>query len=106
MITELIRALRAGEELKNAETWKNAQITTNALVAIATALVAGLSMVGISLPVTNEQLIAIAGGVAAIGGLFNTYTTAATSKRVGLPAKPVDNPEVVAVADNPVSGGD
>ena len=103
MISELIRALKAGEELKNAETWKSVQATSNALLAVAAAAIAGLGIFGVSVPVSNEQLALIVGGIA---GLLNWYTTLATSRRIGLPAKPVDKPEDVAVANNTVSGGD
>lgn len=84
MIRELINALKAGEELKNSETLKNVQATTAALVTIAGAGFMVLGWVGVDLNVTTEQLTAIAGGVATIIGMFNSYSTIATSKRVGV----------------------
>lgn len=86
MISELIRALKAGEELKNAETWKNLQATAGACTALAGAAVMVLGWVGIHLQVTAEQYSAIVGGIAGVLGVFNGYATLATSRRVGLPS--------------------
>ena len=86
MISNLIRALRAGEELKNKENWKNAQIITGAITSIAGAALMGLRVFGVEVPITDDQIVAIAGGAAAILGLYNSYATTATSKSVGLQA--------------------
>jgi hypothetical protein len=83
MISEAIKALKAGEELKNAETWKNVQATAGAVSAVFGAVIMVLGWVGVHLNVTTEELTYIAGGVAGILGVFNGYTTLATSKRVG-----------------------
>lgn len=85
MIGELIRALKAGEELKNAATWKNLQATSSSISAVIGGIFCVLGLVGVHLNVTPEQVIAIAGGIAGILGVFNTYTTIATSKKVGIP---------------------
>ena len=87
IITDLIGALQAGKQLENSKEWKNAQATTNAIAAILAAVLAILPMVGFNLPVTHEQLVAIASGAAAMLGLYNTYTTVATSKTVGVPPR-------------------
>ena len=100
MISELIRALKAGEELKNKENWKNAQIITGALTSVAGAALMGLRFVGVEVPITDDQIVAIAGGIAAVLGLFNTYTTAATSKSVGLQTGSNSN-DAATVVDNP-----
>lgn len=86
MITELIRALQAGEELKNAATWKNTQAITGAITAVLGFVALVLPYIGVKIETTPDQLSAIAGGIAAVVGLFNGYTTIATSKKVGLPA--------------------
>ena len=91
MISELIRALKAGEEVKNAETWKNIQATTSAIIAISGAIFMALGWVGVHLEISPEQLSAIAGGIAGILGVFNTYSTIATSKRVGLRTGSISN---------------
>lgn len=91
MIRELIRALNAGEELRNAATWKNTQATTGAITAILGFVALVLPYIGVKIETTPEQLSAIAGGVAAVVGLFNGYTTIATSAKVGLPPRDGDS---------------
>ena len=100
MISELIRALKAGEELKNKENWKNAQIITGALTSVAGATLMGLRFVGVEIPITDDQIVAIAGGAAAIIGVYNSVTTAATSKSVGLQTGSNSN-DAASVVDNP-----
>ena len=80
-IRAAIVVLRHGEELTHAELWKSRQNLTNVLVAI-------LGAVAVFVPVemSADDVVAIAGGIAAVSGLFNSYITTATSKRVGLPA--------------------
>lgn len=84
MISEAIKVLQAGEELKNSTSWKNLQATTGAVVAIAGAAIMVLKWVGVEINATPDQITAIAGGVAGVLGVFNTYATLATSKRVGM----------------------
>jgi mannose/fructose/N-acetylgalactosamine-specific phosphotransferase system component IID len=85
MITELIDALSCGKQLANSTEWKNAQLTTNAVTGVAAGLLALMPMAGIHPTISHEQVLAIAGGIAAILGVFNTYTTVATTKTIGLP---------------------
>jgi hypothetical protein len=93
-LSDLIRALKAGEELENSTTWKNIQATANSSAVVLAAIVAAFKMVGIELHVTPEELTYIASGVAGVLGVFNTYATIATSKKVGIPVSP-------SVADTP-----
>lgn len=87
MITELLSALNAGQQLSNSAGWKNAQATTNAIAAVMAGVLAVLSLAGIHPLVTSEQLALIGGGIAGILGVLNTYTAIATSKTVGLPPR-------------------
>lgn len=65
-----------GEELINADTWKNGQITVTILVPfISAALVLG------GVDIDAETIAAAAGGVIAI---VNIVLTIITSKKVGL----------------------
>ncbi len=93
MITEMIEALQAGKQLENSAGWKNAQATANAIAAIIAAGVSGLSLFGVHLPITHEQIVTLGSAGAVLLGLFNSYTTAATSKSVGLPPKGPPDPE-------------
>ena len=71
--------LREGQSLTNAASWKNAQTLGNLLAA----LVAILGVCGVRLGLSNDDVMLIAGAIAA---LANAYVTVATSTKVGVPA--------------------
>lgn len=79
-ISALFAVLRRGSEIADPAIWKNRQAAASALAAILGALAPFLPI-----EVSNDDLLAIAGGVAAVGGLLNAYFVLATSRRVGLP---------------------
>lgn len=81
----LFVVLRQGEELTHAETWKHRQAAVSALVAVLGAVVPFLPF-----EVSQDDLLAVAGGVAALGGVLNAYLVVTTSRRVGLPAGGAD----------------
>lgn len=72
-------AVKKGECLKNPETWKNTSLLMNTLLALI-ALVPQFT----SIPIDESQQNAIVYGVVTVVGIFNTYTHAATSTKVGL----------------------
>lgn len=87
--------LRKGEELTNAERWKRGQITVNAVAVFLAAVVGAAKTFGFDIPLSDEVINQIATGVIGLAAAFNTYVTAATSKRVGLrAADPVEPPRV------------
>lgn len=92
LIGDFFQAFRAGKELANAETWKKRQVLVNALVAVLTALVAIAAFVGHPLNLESQDIQAIAAAVAALVGVFNGAAAVATTKRIGLPPKPDDQP--------------
>lgn len=97
-------ALRYGSSLTDPAIWKQRQTRLNALVGLLGALVVLLPVVGVKIEVTSEDVLAIAGGIAAVVGLFvNPYLTTATSDKVGLPAgnPPADRPSADAGSDRP-----
>lgn len=79
-ISALLAVLRRGSEIADPAIWKNRQAAASALAAILGALAPFLPI-----EVSNDDLLAIAGGIAAVGGLLNAYFVLATSRRVGLP---------------------
>ena len=87
IITDIIKAMQAGQEITNPETWKNAQNTTNAVAAILSLGISLLRLKGVDLYMTDDSLIALAGGVAAILGVVNGIITTISSKKVGFDAK-------------------
>ena len=74
-----VNALKAGESLRNAATWKNIQMLMNALLVIlgATAKFANMD-------IPESDLNSIAYGLSVFGVTMNTYFTAATSEKVGV----------------------
>jgi hypothetical protein len=81
----IFKALLAGVALKHSKTWKNLQLLTNSTVAIT----------GVALPVllhnhviSPEIINYIGGGLAMLAfGVYNVYTTVATTEKIGLPNK-------------------
>ena len=84
MLSELITAMQAGQELENPETWKNRQSTTNAVAVILAGVVIVLRLFGIKLPLDDAQLSVITAAIVGILQLANLVLTLATSKKVGL----------------------
>ncbi len=76
-----LSALRYGSSLTDPAVWKNRQLAMNALLGLLGAIAPFINV-----EMTDEQRVAIAGGVAVLGGLLNAYLTAATSEKVGLRA--------------------
>jgi hypothetical protein len=76
--------LKAGEELKNSAAWKNRQIMANSLAIIAWAIVDSLQLVGISIPVLEQEIVTWSEVLAGALAIINVYFTLATSKKVGL----------------------
>lgn len=86
-IGALLDLFRYGGEVANAEAWKRGQVTVNSLVALLAALVALSRAFGYDIPVSDDGIAAIAGGLFAA---TNLVFTVVSSSRVGLlPAKPV-----------------
>lgn len=83
-----LRALKSGEELANAATWKNRQNLVNAVAALALAGAEIARAYGYPVPFADDQITAVAGVVVVL--LFNLWATFATSRRVGVPS--VDHP--------------
>jgi hypothetical protein len=84
IITDIIKAMQAGQEITNPETWKNAQTTTNSVAAILSIGITLLRLKGVDLHLTDDSLITMAGGVAAILGVVNGIITTISSKKVGI----------------------
>lgn len=81
--------LKQGKIVANPQAWKSGQITVSFLAGFIGLLLAAAQIFGLELPVTDEQLTAIAGGILAAFGLLNPVATVASSDKVGI--KPKDN---------------
>ena len=88
MLTELFGALQAGKSLANVATWKRVQLWTNNLVAFFVAVIALAASFGYRIPLDEEQIKTIVSGFAVLLGLYNSYTTVATTEKIGLPSVP------------------
>lgn len=86
-ILDAIRALRAGNELRNAAAWKNRQNTVNALVGILGVAAAVAQAYGIDLRLSDDLAAGLAAGIWAA---VNLYFTTATSAKVGVRPKRSD----------------
>lgn len=83
-IGNLFTALRQGYILKNPETWKNRTVAVNALMALLGVALAVAKGAGYDIPVSDEMLGAVAAGIWGIVGVFNSWSTVATTAKIGL----------------------
>lgn len=96
-----LRAIKSGEELANASTWKNRQSLVNAVSALALAGVEIARAYGYQVPFADDQITAFSGVLVVL--LFNIWATFATSKRVGMSAGA--DPVATAVPAAAAAGG-
>jgi hypothetical protein len=80
---KIFDAFKQGKSLTSSTTWKNVQIATNALACVLGVGVYILQMF-VDIHITNEQILTLSGGIAAI---VNVVITIITSDKVGLPNK-------------------
>jgi len=88
IISDIIKALYAGNELRNSAQWKDRTKTVSNTVVIISILLTVASRYGFSIDITPEDVTLIAGAIGAILGTFYSYITVATSKKVGIKTKP------------------
>jgi len=104
-LPDFLKALKAGDELAKPETWKRAQVWTGSLTALLGALAAIANAYGYPIPLDEAQIAALVSALAVLVGVFQSWATIATTRRIGLPpgadtvgAGPADpgGPRVVA----------
>jgi hypothetical protein len=109
------RVFKTGEAVADPVAWKRGQMGASTVAALLAALVVLAKAFGIMVPVTDDQLLSIAGGVVAIGGVLNHLVTAASTDKIDLlgrrsDVEPVDGslPAAIAAAAGAAStrGGD
>ncbi len=84
-LTALLGLFRQGSALSDPAVWKNRSALVMALSGAIVAAAQVSKAFGHDFGIDNDTASAIAGGIAAVAGLFSTY---ATSDKVGLPPKP------------------
>jgi hypothetical protein len=82
------RALRAGQELAHPETWKRASVWTGSLTALLGAATAIARAYGYSIPLGDAEIATLVSAAAVVVGLFQSWSTMATTRRIGLPPGP------------------
>jgi hypothetical protein len=99
----ILDLFRYGGEVANVESWKRGQVTVNSLVALLAAVVALARAAGYDIPVSNDGIAAIAGGLFAAVNLVFTVVTSSRASLPLLPAKvqPVSEPEAVRTGPEP-----
>jgi len=86
-------ALQKGKQLANVETWKNRTIASGIIVSLLTAIVAIGKAFGYDFGIDAVAIESIGLAIASIASLFFAASTAATSTKVGMQAKPESNSE-------------
>lgn len=79
--------LKQGKIVSNPEAWKSGQVTVSFLAGFIGLLLSATQLFGLDIPVTQDQLLAISGGILAAFGLLNPVATIASSDKVGLKSK-------------------
>lgn len=92
ILTNFFSALRAGKELANAKTWKNAQLRVSLLVVIISTVLGVATLFGYKLELTIEEITQIAIAIGVVGGLLNGGTTVATTTKLGVQDKSSNRP--------------
>jgi hypothetical protein len=98
-IFALLNVFRRGSAVADPAVWKNRSALVMALSALIVALAQAAKGLGHDIGIDNDTASAIAGGIAAIAGLFNNF---ATSDKVGIPGLAPVPPEP-ARSDDPAS---
>jgi hypothetical protein len=80
-----------GQIVANPAAWKAGQVGANVLLGFLAALVTLAKTFGYDIHISDQDLVHIAGAVAAIYGLFNAGVTVASSDKIGLQAKQPDS---------------
>lgn len=81
---DLFKAIRAGKQLKEPKVWSNGASLSNVLATILTFSVGAAKMFGLDLPVTDDQLLSLSGGLAVVLGVINSVVHVATNKESGI----------------------
>jgi len=75
-------ALEAGQQVSDPKGWKNVSVTANQIALILTAIVLALKIIDVELPVTDEVIIIVSGGLAALLQAANIILTVVTTRKL------------------------
>lgn len=100
MIGDALNAFRAGQKLANSTTWKNAQLRTSLLVVVISFVIGVAALFGYRVPLSAEEILAVATVIGVIGGMLNGGATVATTTSLGLPPKANHQPGAGSVGES------
>lgn len=84
LVANIFNAFRAGAQVSNAATWKNAQLITNRLGMFGVALLGIARSFGYDFGLTDAQVISAAGLIVGAVFLFNDISTVVSSAKIGV----------------------
>lgn len=91
IVTSVWQAFKKGKELKQAGVLKDIQRVTSVVTAILAATLALLRVFGVDIPLTDDQIVIAAGGIAALLFTGDAVVTTISSSKVGIPfTKPAE----------------
>jgi len=76
-------ALESGKMVADPVGWKNVSITTNRIAAVIAFILVVLQLLDIKLPVSDENIVIISGGIATVLLGIQNILTVVTTKKVG-----------------------
>jgi len=85
-LTSAVTVLKRGNKLRSVEAWKNTQAVASFVAALVVAIGAffGTDVSGVDGAIVDSIATGLSGLVVSAGLLFNTWTTLATSDKVGV----------------------
>jgi hypothetical protein len=83
-VPKFFELFQKGKEVANPETWKNATVATNVVVALLGTFVGLSKTFGYDLGLDDGTLQNLAAGIVASVGVVNAVMHVVTSKRVGV----------------------
>ena len=87
LLLKLSPALENGKTLANVSTWSNVANASHALIIVFGFVLVGAKTAGINIPISDDQLVQLAGAIASVGGTVVAYLHVATTPSNGITKK-------------------
>lgn len=84
LLLKLSPALENGKTLKNPETWGNVSNTAHALIIVFGFLLVAAKQFGYDIPISDAQLVELAGAIASVGGTVVAFLHVVTTPNKGI----------------------
>jgi hypothetical protein len=86
-ISSIWKAIKAGEDLSRAETWKQTQVASGYILTILGTLLGLAKMAGIDVQISEADQAKIAAGLVSLYGLFNVIATVVSTNKINYAGK-------------------